>query len=225
MGGEKMEIMIILIIICSLCSQLYIMNTYNKYKKYKINKEITGFDVSRTIMDNHNLNNVYITEVTGVLTDHYYYPRKVIRLSKNSFHESNLFSIAMAAYESAHALMDKNGNKKYRYRKMIEPIINFITIIGVIMIISGLFLDLRRIIVFGVSLEFLYLIFQIITLPIEFEAARIAMDELLENSYISKKDNEKTKTILTAISFINVGSYYRTVKEALVTLYNFGNSK
>jgi Zn-dependent membrane protease YugP len=77
----------------------------------------------------------------------------------------------------------------------------------------------------GVCLEFLYLIFQIVTLPIEFEAARLAMDELLENSYISKKENDKTKTILTAISFINVGSYYRTIKEAALVLYNFGKSK
>ncbi len=220
-----MEIMIIIIILCSLSSQLYVMNTYSKYKKHQIKKDITGFDVARTIMDNHNLNNVYITEVTGTLTDHYYYPRKVIRLSKNSFHGDNLFSIAMAAYESAHALMDKNGNKKYKYRKAIEPLINFITIVGIVLIIAGLFLDLRKIIIMGVCLEFLYLIFQIVTLPIEFEAARLAMDELLENSYISKKENDKTKTILTAISFINVGSYYRTIKEAALVLYNFGKSK
>ena len=219
-----MEIMILIIIICSLSSQLYIMNTYKKYKKYDVKKDVTGFDVARKIMDSHNLNNIYITEVTGTLTDHYYYPRKVIRLSKNSFHSSNLFSISMAAYESAHALMDKNNNKKYRFRKTIEPLINFLTILGIIFIIAGLFLDIRKIIITGVGLEFLYLVFQIVTLPIEFEAARLAMDELLENSYISKKDNENTKQVLTAISFINVGSYYRTLKEAILVLYNFGKS-
>ena len=149
---------------------------------------------------------------------------KVIRLSKNSFHGNNLFSISMAAYESAHALMDKNNNKKYKYRKTIEPLINFLTIIGLVIIIAGLFLDLRKIIIIGVCLEFLYLLFQIVTLPIEFEAARLAMDELLENSYISKKENEMTKQVLTAISFINVGSYYRTIKEAVLVLYNFGKS-
>jgi hypothetical protein len=217
-------IIIVIIIVISLIAQLYLMNIYNVYKKYDMKNDNTGFDVARKILDNYDLNNIYITEVKGILTDHYYYPRKVVRLSKNVFHGTSILSTSIAAFESAHAIMDKEKNRSFIIRKRIEPLVNFLTVVGIILIASGLFFDIKKLITIGTIFALIYLIFQLVTLPVEFNAARRAMDELLENSLISKKDNKKVKAVLSAMTFINIGSFYRTISETFSVIYNFGKN-
>lgn len=217
-------IIIVIIIVISLVAQLYLVNIYNRYKKVEMKDDNTGFDVARKILDNYDLNNIYITEVKGMLTDHYYYPRKVVRLSKNVFHGKSVLSTSIAAFESAHALMDKENHKTYKLRNKFDPLVNILTALGIILIAAGLFLDIKKLITFGTALAVLYVLFQLITLPIEFDAAKRAMDELLENSLIGKKDNSKVKKVLTAMTFINIGSFYRTISETFSVIYNFGKN-
>ena len=221
-----MELILILITSgISLIAQLYMINIYNKYKDIDITKDNTGFDVSRKILDKYELNNVYITEVRGTLNDHYYYPRKVVRLSKKVFHGNSILSTAIAAFISAHALIDKENNKKYKLRMTFEPFVNIVTIVGIIMIVFGVFFDIRKIMTLGTFFVVFYLVFQILTLPIEFIAANRAMDELLDLSLINKKENKKIKTVLTSACFINLGSIYRTIKDTFYIIYDFGRSK
>ena len=209
----------------SLIAQVFLVNVYNKYKNKEISKDNTGFDVSRKILDKYGLNNVYITEVRGALNDHYYYPRKVVRLSKSVFHGTSILSTSIAAFESVHAIMDKENSKEYKCRVIFEPFMNILTMIGIIMIISGLFFDIKKIITIGAFLVFVYLLFQIVTLPIEFKASKRAMDELLDLSLITKKENDKVRRVLNAISFINLGSIYRTIKETFYIIYDFGRNR
>ena len=217
-------ILLISVIFISLIAQLYIINIYNRYKKIKLKKDNTGFDTARLILDKYDLNNIYITEVKGTLTDHYFYSRKVIRLSKNIFHGKSIMSTAMAAFLSSHALMDNEKHKLYNIRMKLEPIVNFITFVGIIFIFIGLFFSTKTVLTMGVIFEVLYLLFQIVFIKIEFEASKRALDELLDLSLIGRKENDYVKSALFALSFLNVGSIYRSVKEAFLALYYFGKS-
>ena len=220
-----MNVILIIAVICiSLIAQLYIINIYNRYKKIKLKKENTGFDIARLILDKYELNNIYITEVKGTLTDHYFYSRKVVRLSKSIFHGKSIMSTAMASFLSAHALMDNEKHKLYNIRMKLEPIVNFITFVGIIFIGIGLFFASKIILTMGVIFEILYLLFQIVFIKIEFEASRRALDELLDLSLIGRKETDYVKNALFALSFLNIGSIYRSVKEAFLALYYFGKS-
>lgn len=217
-------IIIVIIIVISLIAQIHLANIYNRYKKVEMKDDYTGFDIARKILDNYDLNNIYITEVKGMLTDHYYFPRKVVRLSKHVFHGKSILSTSIAAFESVHALMDKENHKTYKIRMKLEPVVNLLTALGIILIVAGLFLDIKKLITFGTVLAVLYIVFQLVTLPIEFDAARRAMDELLENSLIGKKENSKVKKVLAAMTLINIGSFYRTISETFSVIYNFGKN-
>ena len=218
-----MNAIILIIVVCvSLIAQIYIYSNYAKYRKKKIKKEETGFEIARSILDKHELNNIYITEVKGSLTDHYFYSRKVVRLSKNIFHGKSIMSTALASFLSAHALMDNEHHKLYRCRMVIEPFINFITFVGIILIFVGLFFASKNVFMIGSIFELIYLLFQIISLPIEFEASRRALDELLEQSLINRKETDDIKKVLLSLCFLNVGSIYRSIKEAFLALYYFG---
>ena len=216
-------ILIILVICISLLAQLYIINIYNKFKKIKLKKENTGFDIARAILDKYELNNIYITEVKGTLTDHYFYSRKVVRLSKNIFHGKSIISAALASFLSAHALMDNEKHGLYTIRMKAEPIINFVTLVGIIFIFIGIFFASKTLYSLGVAFEALFLIFQLLSLPIEFDASKRALDELLDCSIIGKKETDYVKKALISLSFLNVGSIYRSIKEAFLALYYFGS--
>ena len=216
-------VLIIIVILISLLAQLYIINIYNKYKKIKLKKEDTGFDVARTILDKYELNNIYITEVKGTLTDHYFYTRKVVRLSKHIFHGKSIMSTSMAAFLSAHALMDNEKHKMYSLRMKVEPIVNFITLVGIVFIFIGLFFASKEMYQLGIAFEVLYLLFQVISLPIEFDASKRALDELLDQSIIGKKETDYVRKTMIALSFLNIGSIYRSIKEAFLALYRFGS--
>ena len=94
--------------IITLASQIYLNNRYNKYSKINCKSNISGVEVARKILDANCLSDVHVTEVKGILSDHYDPRRKVVRLSKNIFHETTIAAISVAAHECGHAIQHKD---------------------------------------------------------------------------------------------------------------------
>ena len=109
-------LLIFISILITTISQILISISYSKYKKVLNNKDLTGFDVARKILDSNGLSNIMILEVKGNLTDHYDPGRKVIKLSTDIYHGSSIASAAVAAHECGHAIQDKENYKPMRIR-------------------------------------------------------------------------------------------------------------
>ena len=189
----------------SLLAQVIVTSSYNKHKKVQNSKDITGFEVARKILDKNNLNDIMILETKGKLSDHYDPTRKVIKLSTDIYHGTTIASAAVAAHECGHAIQDKDGYKPMRIRSKIVPTVNICSKLGYISIILGAIFS-YQLIEIGIILLTTILVFELITLPVEFNASTRALKELDKLKLIGKEEKGKVQSMLTAAAFTYVAS-------------------
>ena len=201
-------------LILTITSQIIVSASYSRYKKKLNNKDLTGYDVARKILDKNKLNDIIILETKGNLTDHYDPARKTIKLSTDIYHGSSIASLAVAAHECGHAIQDKNGYKPMRIRSKIIPTVNICTRIGYIAIIVGAIFS-YKLMEIGIILLLALLAFQIITLPVEFNASKRALNELKTNRFLDKDETKDAKNMLLAAAFTYVASMLSTLLQIL----------
>lgn len=201
-------------LILTITSQIIVSASYSRYKKKLNNKDLTGYDVARKILDKNNLNDIIVLETKGNLTDHYDPARKTIKLSTDIYHGSSIASLAVAAHECGHAIQDKDGYKPMRIRNKIIPTVNICTRIGYLAIIIGAIFS-YKLIEIGIILLLALLAFQIITLPVEFNASKRALNELKTNRFLDKDETKDAKNMLLAAAFTYVASMLSTLLEIL----------
>ena len=205
------DLLLIAGVVVTIFAQIRITSTYNKYKKVQNKKKISGFEVAKEILDKNGLSNVYVTESKGELTDCYVSDRKVIRLSTDIFHGTTIASASVAAHEVGHAIQDKENYSYMRLRHSLFPIVNFCSYAGYIAILIGIFFNSGRLMWLGIGLELVILFFQLVTLPVEFDASRRAEQELLKYKLLDKSEIEESKKVLSAAAFTYVASVLTTL--------------
>ena len=204
-----------LALIIPLIAQLYVNNSYKKYSNIKNKSKLTGFDVARKILDKNGLKDIYIVETRGVLSDHYDPKRKIVRLSSDVFHDDSIASIAVAAHECGHAIQDKDGYLFMKIRSLIFPIVSFGTKFAYVVLVIGLLANILKVIWLGIALVGLGLLFQIITLPVEFDASSRALKELENTIKVNNSDYSGTKTMLNAAALTYVAGVLSSAIEIL----------
>ena len=208
------DLLIWLGLIITVISQLLIKITYSKYQKEENKKRLTGFDVARQILDKNGLKDILILETTGFLTDHYDPTKKVIKLSTDIYHGTTISSAAVAAHECGHAIQDKENYTPMRIRSKIVPTVNLFTKLGYLSIIIGAIFDYRLMII-GVILLLSILLFQIITLPVEFNASIRALKQIDKLNLLSSDEQKRAKKVLIAAAFTYVASVLATLLQIL----------
>lgn len=215
------DILLFIGLIISLIAQIKVSTSYNKYKKILNSKDLTGFDVARKILDKNGLTDVMILETKGNLTDHYDPARKIIKLSTDIYHGSSIASAAVAAHECGHAIQDKEGYKPMRLRSKIINTVNICTTLGYIAVAIGAIFS-YRLVEIGIILLATILVFQLITLPVEFNASKRALKNLENLKLIGKNETKKAKSMLTAAAFTYVASLITSFLQILrlVLIFN-----
>lgn len=218
------DILIWIGLLITLISQIIVTSSYNKYKKILNNKDLTGYETARRILDKNNLSNIMILETKGNLSDHYDPTRKVIKLSTDIFHGSSIASIAVAAHECGHAIQDKVKYKPMRIRSKIVPTVNICTKLGYLAIVLGCIFS-YQLIEIGILLLASTLIFQIVTLPVEFNASKRALEEIEKLKLVEKNEKNKAKSMLSAAAFTYVASLLTSMLQILRLVLIFGNRR
>ncbi len=196
-------------------AQIFVNNSYKKYKKITSKKGITGFEVARKILDNNGLKDVHVVETRGALSDHYDPKRKVVRLSAEIFQGESIASVAVAAHEAGHALQDKNGYLMLKIRSAFFPIVNFTSKFGYIVIVIGLIFGSYSLAWIGIILECGILVFQLITLPVELNASKIAKKEITSLKILSDIEFQGASKMLMAAAMTYVASLITTLLQIL----------
>ncbi len=217
------EFLLIIGFIISLAAQIYVNVSYKKYKNIENSKGLTGFDVARKILDENGLKDIYVTEVRGNLTDHYDSVRKVIRLSTDIFHGKTIASSSVAAHEVGHAIQDKEGYSFMRFRSMMFPLVRFSSYGGYIAILVGAIFELMDLIWFGIGLEIVILLFQIVTLPVEFNASSRAKNELAKYNLLNNNEINSSDKMLRAAAYTYVASVLTTILQILRLIVMFSD--
>ena len=191
-------LIIILTFIITLGAQAYINSTYRRMKNVKSKCGMAGADVARKILDSNGLENVKVVETGGVLSDHYDPRAKVVRLSPDVYAKSSIASISVAAHECGHAIQDKN---------------NYASSAGYVAIVVGLFTSALGLLWLGILLEIVILAFQVITLPVEFNASSRALKQLEELKILDVNEKSKGRKMLKAAALTYVAAVATAVLE------------
>lgn len=202
-------------------ANIFIDICYSSTSKIISDLPISGSKLARYILDRHNLTDVRIEKISGKLTDHYDSKNKVVRLSSDVHDRNSIASIAVAAHECGHAIQDVEGNILLKFRNFIAPCINFITHIGYIVIIIGLSGSINKITMIGIIILLATLVFQLITLPIEFDASKKALKELEELNI--PEDIKGCKLMLMGAAFTYVAAILSTILNILRLVYRVTN--
>ena len=204
-----------LALIIPLIAQLYVSSNYKKYKNIINDKKLTGFEVARKILDKNGLSDLYIVETKGNLTDHYDPKRKTVKLSTEVFHGESIAAMAVAAHECGHAIQDKEGYFFMKVRSFIFPIVSLGTRFAYVVLLIGLIANMMNFIWAGILLVGLGLLFQLVTLPVEFDASSRALKELEDNIVVPNSDIDGTKSMLNAAAMTYVAGVLSSALEIL----------
>lgn len=208
-------ILAIIVILIPLIAQIGVSSNYQKYKRVKNTKELTGYDVARKILDENGLEDIYIVETRGELTDHYDPTKKVVRLSSDIYHGKTVAAMSVAAHECGHAVQDKEGYTFMRIRSAIFPIVNVATSISYWIILLGFLFELLDLIYIGIALTCLGLLFQIVTLPVEFDASKRAGVFLKEYNLATEDESKGVKKMLGAAAMTYVAGVLASALQIL----------
>ena len=210
----------------TLVAQIYVNNSYNKYKYQSLKRKITGAEIARIILDKNGLNNIQIKEVSGNLTDHYDPTKKVVSLSSDIYNGDTIAAASVAAHECGHAIQHKVEYTFLRIRNSIIPFVNFSTKIGYIIVMIGIIFSYYKIAIIGLILLLGMLLFQLITLPVEFNASSRAKKQLIELNLIDNNELKDSNTMLNAAALTYVAAVLTTLLQILrLALIVFGNRR
>lgn len=207
-------------LILAFYAQAKISSAYEKYKKIDSSTNLSGAEVAREILDRNGLNYVKINLVDGNLSDHYDPRDKTLNLSRDVYYKNSIASVSIAAHEVGHAIQDSVEYVPLKVRAALVPLANLGTQLSFFLIILGFFFS-----VFftklGIALFFFAVLFQIVTLPVEFNASNRAKIELA-NGIISDEDLRGTKEVLNAAALTYVASTIVAIGQFLRLLSIFG---
>lgn len=210
-------ILYLLILIIPAIAQVNIIKTYSRYKSIKNKKSLTGFEVARRILDENGLSDMYVVEVRGNLTDHYDSSQKVVRLSTEVFHGDSLAAASIAAHECGHAIQDKENYSWMRTRAFLYPIVNFGTNLAYILFFISILLQIVDMLLLSIAIILLGLIFQLVTLPVEFDASKRAQKQLTNLSLLDNSEIEGSEKVLKSAAL----TYVASVLSSLLNLYRY----
>lgn len=200
-------------LVITLGAQVYINSWYSRTKKMPSSKSMTGKEVARKILDANGLKKVKVEEQPGTLTDHYDPRNKVVRLSTDIYNNKSLASISVASHECGHAIQDKDNYFFLRLRSSIVPLVNIASKLGYVAIMIGLIMGSLGFFRVGIALEFVILAFQLITLPVEFNASSRALKQIKELGIVVADEHRYCRKMLTSAALTYVASVATAVLE------------
>lgn len=222
---DRTYILVLIGIFISSIAQANIQRKFDKYKKIKTQKSITGFDAARYILSTNSYNDISIKKINGSLSDYFNPINKEIALSETSMTDTSIASLAVAAHECGHVIQFKEGYIPLKIKSYIVPAVNLGSKLSFPMILLGIFLSMGKLISIGIFLFSFVLIFQIITLPVEFDASRRALKVLNESGMLVGVENDYAKDMLKAAALTYVAATISTALQFLRLWILFGNRR
>ncbi len=201
-------------VLLSVWAQFKVKSTFNKYAKVRSFKGLTGAQAAREILDKNDLTHIRVEHVSGNLSDHYDPKDEVIRLSDSTFASSSVAAVGVAAHEAGHAVQHAVGYGPIALRNMLVPAVNFGSTISIPLIFLGFFLGLGQLIYIGIILFALVAVFQLVTLPVEFNASRRAIEVLETGNMLQDDELKGAKKVLSAAAM----TYVAALLTSLATL-------
>ncbi|WP_100398566.1 zinc metallopeptidase [Bacillus sp. FJAT-44742] len=202
-----------LLILIPIWAQMRVKSAYRKYSQVQNSSGMSGADVARKILDENGLFDVAIEPVKGQLTDHYDPRSKVVRLSEGNYYGQSVAGAAVAAHEVGHAIQDAEDYAFLRFRHALVPIANFGSNISFFLILAGILMQASGMLLLGIVFMSAAVLFQVVTLPVEFNASSRAMHQVVATGIIRNDEERETRKVLDAAALTYVAAALVAVLE------------
>ena len=219
-------ILVLIGAVLSLWASATVKSTYNKYSRVYSYSGLTGAQAAAQILRQAGIYDVRIEHVSGNLTDHYDPKARVLRLSDSVYGSNSVAAIGVAAHECGHAIQDQEDFVPLRFRSAFVPVANLGTQVAFPILLLGVFLGSSHFLIqVGLLCFFFGVLFQLITLPVEFNASGRAVRILRETGMMSDDELSKTKKVLSAAAMTYVAAAAASILSMLRLIILFGGNR
>lgn len=226
-GFDPTIILVLIGVVISLWAQSRVTSTYNRYLKVRSRSGMTGADAALRLLHSQGIYDVTVRQVAGNLTDHYDPRTKVVNLSEAVYRSTSVAALGVAAHECGHAMQHNDGYAPLRFRSALVPVANFGSKISWPLILFGLLIGglgspLCQI---GILMFSLAVLFQLVTLPVEFNASNRAVKLLDSQGILSGEEVSGTRSVLNAAALTYVAAAATSMLQLLRLVILFGGRR
>lgn len=215
-GYDPTYIILVPAIILTMYAQFKVSSTTNKYFRVRTQRGYTGEQTAREILTANGIYDVKIEMISGTLSDHYDPRSRVLRLSQDVYRGTSITSVAVAAHECGHAIQHARGYAPLTIRGAIVPVVNFASSASWILIMLGLFMSsFNFLLKIGILLFAATVVFQLVTLPVEFNASSRALAQIENLGIVSHDERRESKKVLKAAALTYVAAAATAVLQLL----------
>ena len=205
-------------VLLGLWAQFKLRHAYGKYSQVGVDNRMTGAEAAREILDHAGLHNVPVEEIPGQLSDHYDPRKRALFLSSDNFSGQSVAAVGVAAHEAGHALQHQAAYGLFTVRQAIAPGVQFADWTWYLVIIVGFWLHAFGLIVLGIALFSAVTLFQLVTLPVEYDASRRAKEQLFRLGLVHEHEREGVAKVLDAAALTYVAALVSSVLQLLYFL-------
>lgn len=217
-------ILVVPAFIIAMVAQFMVQNSFSKYSKIMTYHGETADALTRKILDDNGLSHIGIEHVSGNLTDHYDPKSNVIRLSDSVYGSSSIAAIGVAAHEAGHAVQRSENYAPIKLRASLVPITQFASSAAIPLALLGIVFN-NILLPIGVILFCAVVLFQLVTLPVEFDASKRALNTLKNGNYLGEEELKGAKKVLTAAAMTYVASAFVAVMNLLRLILLANNNR
>jgi Zn-dependent membrane protease YugP len=204
-------------------AQHRVKSTFAKNLEVPVANGLTGAQVARRILDANGLNEVPVEETPGTLSDHYDPRSRSVHLSPHVFHEVSVASTAVGAHEVGHAIQHARSYSFFQFRSALFPAVQFASNIWMLFLLGGIFLGILGFIWIAIALYAIAVLFQFVTLPVEFDASRRAKQQLQDLGLVASNEASGVNATLKAAAWTYVAAALAAVAVLLYYLSLLSN--
>ncbi|WP_145409401.1 zinc metallopeptidase [Paenibacillus xylanexedens] len=204
--NNGMFVLIIIAFLLSLWAQFRVKSTFRRWAEVPNLNGMTGYDAARHMLDANGLHDVPIEPVRGTLSDHYDPMNRVVRLSEPVYYEHSISAVSVACHEVGHAIQHKESYPMLALRHRIFPIVNFASGLAPFLLIAGFLFNAMNLVGIGIIFFSVTVAFQLITLPVEFNASNRAREIMVSEGYIRNEEEKGVAKVLNAAALTYVAA-------------------
>ncbi|WP_336761008.1 zinc metallopeptidase [Paenibacillus sp. USHLN196] len=204
--NNGMFVLVIIAFLLSLWAQFRVKGTFKRWSNVPNQNGITGYDAARQMLDANGLHDVPIEPVRGALSDHYDPINRVVRLSEPVYYENSISAVSVACHEVGHAIQHKESYPMLALRHRIFPIVNFASGLAPFLLIAGFMFNAMNLAGLGILFFSATVAFQLITLPVEFNASNRAREIMVSEGYIRNEEEKGVAKVLNAAALTYVAA-------------------
>lgn len=222
---HPMDFLILIAFAVSIWAQFRVRGTFNRWSEVSAASGLTGYQAARRMLDNNGLHHIPVEPVRGTLSDHYDPIHRVVRLSEPVYYEHSISAISVACHEVGHAIQHSVNYPMLTLRHRIFPIVNFASGFAPFLLIAGFLLNVAGLIGIGILFFSVAVAFQLITLPVEFNASNRARELMVSEGFITNQEERGVAKVLNAAALTYVAAALISLLELIKYVMIFTSSR